>query len=454
MIGRRGILDTNPVARGLGLNERPATASQPWPARPPVRALFLVTSLPVGGAETLLLNLTRQLDRRLITPRVACLKEPGPLAAEFGDDFAFSDLLTRKWDFRVLPRLVYRLRRERIDVLVTVGAGDKMFWGRLGAKLAGLKGVACSLHSTGWPDGVGLLNRWLTPMTHRFIAVAAEHGRFLVEEVGFPASKVTVIPNGVDAARFTRNADAAARLKQELGLNPTASVVTFVAALRPEKNHELFLEVARRVNERRTAAGQAAAHFLIVGDGPCREALEGLAVGGRGTGGGERGTGVGGRGAGSSTCSPLPLGEGLGVRGTCTGAPSIHFLGCRSDIPAILSASDVFLLTSHNEANPVSILEALSCEVPVVATRVGSVAETVVDNETGFLAAPGDAAGLTQRVIALLDHPLLCRRLGEEGRRRVIARWSMAAMARGYEGLLLQLARRPANARRRRSGDG
>lgn len=65
-----------------------------------------------------------------------------------------------------------------------------MFWGRLAAWRAGVPVVASALHSTGWPDGVTRANRWLTPITDGFIAVAAEHGRFLVERERFPASKV------------------------------------------------------------------------------------------------------------------------------------------------------------------------------------------------------------------------------------------------------------------------
>ena len=70
-------------------------------------------------------------------------------------------------------------------------------------------------------------------------------------------------------------------------------------------------------------------------------------------------------------------------------ADAVRFLGTRSDVPEVLSLVDVLALTSHIEANPVSILEAMAAEKPVVATRVGSVAETVQDGKTGYLVAPG-----------------------------------------------------------------
>jgi hypothetical protein len=90
------------------------------------------------------------------------------------------------------------LRRREIDAIVTVGAGDKMFWGRLAARLAGVPVVAAALHSTGWPDVVGRLNRWLPPFTDAFIACAPTHGRYLIEQECFPAERVHVVPNGVD----------------------------------------------------------------------------------------------------------------------------------------------------------------------------------------------------------------------------------------------------------------
>lgn len=187
----------------------------------PLRVMFMVTSMPVGGAETLLVNLIDRLDRDRFSPALCCLKEYGPLGEVLAGRIpAVQGLLAHKYDFRVLPRLVHLLRR-RSDVVVTVGAGDKMFWGRLAARFAGVPVVISALHSTGWPDRVGHLNRLLTPLTDAFIAVAESHGRYLTEEEGFPPGKVHVIPNGVDTTRFMPRGDKAGR-RAMLGLPPQA----------------------------------------------------------------------------------------------------------------------------------------------------------------------------------------------------------------------------------------
>jgi glycosyltransferase involved in cell wall biosynthesis len=284
--------------------------------------------------------------------------------------------------------------------LVTVGAGDKMFWGRLAARLAATPVVLSALHSTGWPDGIGRLNRMLTRWTDAFVAVAPEHGRFLVERERLPLEKVRVIPNGVDTSRFAFDPTAPAMIRRELGLAAGVPLCGIVAALRPEKNHALFVKAAALVRQQVPES-----HFLIVGDGPQRHEVEALLKSHK-----------------MDDC--------------------VHLLGTRTDVPRILAALNVFLLTSDNEANPVSILEALSVEVPVVATQVGSVGATVRPGETGFLAPPGDAPRLAQSVVRVMQDGCLARRLGKTGRQEVQAHWSLERMVRGYEQLILEIYRR------------
>ncbi len=362
----------------------------------PLRILFLTTSMPVGGAETLLVNFVRGLDRGRFAPEIVCLKERGPLGEELAAEMpVHAHLLSYKFDLRVLGRLWRLMRSPRADAVITVGCGDKMFWGRLAAQLAGVPVIASALHSTGWPDGVGRLNRLLTRWTDAFIGVAEAHGRHLVENERFPADKVAVIYNGVDTARFAPRDSTA--IRQSLGIAADAPVIGILAALRPEKNHELFLAGAERI-----LAELPTAHFLIIGDGPRRRELESVA-------------------------------DLLNI------TPAVHFLGSRSDVPELLAACDLVALTSHNEASPVSVLEALSTGCPVVASDVGSVRETVVDGETGRLFPDGDLAAFVAAAVDLLRDAPLRSQMGAEGRRRVEARWSLQAMVGGYEQLIERL---------------
>ncbi len=124
----------------------------PLADRGPLRVMFVITSMPVGGAETLLAELVRRMDRTRFRPEFCCLKRLGPLGEVLAEEVpAYSGLLADKYDFAVLGRLAGLLRRRRIDAVVTVGCGDKMFWGRLAAWLSGVPVVCAALHSTGFP---------------------------------------------------------------------------------------------------------------------------------------------------------------------------------------------------------------------------------------------------------------------------------------------------------------
>ncbi len=362
----------------------------------PLRVAFVLTFMPVGGAETLLVNLVRRLDRRRFAPEICCLKYLGPLGEELAAEVpAYSGLLRHKYDLPVLPRLISLFRQRRYDAVITVGTGgDKMFWGRLAAWRAGVPVIGSALHSTGLPDRVEPSNRQLACLTDAFIAVAPAHGRYIAEHEGCPAAKVRVIPNGVDVERFRPRLPNAA-LRAELGLPPHAPVAAIVAALRPEKNHELFLRVAARVVQTLPTA-----KFLVVGDGPRRAELEQLA-------------------------------QHLGL------ADAVQFLGTRGDVHELLSVVDVAVLTSHMEANPVSLLEALASETPVLAPRVGSIPDVVEHGAWGLLAPAHDENAFSEHLVDLLAHPARAQAMGAAGRRRVLAEYSLEAMVAGYQNLLL-----------------
>ena len=373
----------------------------------PLNVMFVITSMPVGGAETLLVNLTRRFEKSRIRPLLGCLKERGVLGDELADEIpVFDHLIHHKYDVAVARRLRRLFLENEVDSVITVGAGDKMFWGRLAARGAGVPVILSALHSTGWPDGVGRLNRMLTGITDGFIAVANHHADFLVEFERFPQHKVFMIPNGIDTGRFKFSSDSRVHWRSKAGIPQNAPAVGIVAALRPEKNHELFLESARR-----TVEHVPDAHFVIAGDGPGRSELEALAA--------EKGI-----------------------------DNQVHFLGSVSDIPGVLSMLDVFSLTSHNEASPVSILEALSCNRPVVATDVGSISESVLEGKTGFLCDAGDADQLTAKWVKLLKDDDLRESMGRKGRSHVVDNSSLDAMTDGYTELVESLNRQKRTGKR------
>lgn len=377
----------------------------PIESRGPLRTMFIMTSMPFGGAETLLVNLIRRMDRDRFAPEICCLKELGPLGEEMEHEIpTFHHMLTGKYDLRVVPRLVELFRLREIDAVVTVGAGDKMFWGRLCAWLAGVPVIASAIHSTGWPDSINWLNRQLTSVTDRFIGVAAPHGKYLVDVERFPAEKVVVIPNGIDTDRFIPNREAREQIRSELQIAEDAPVCGIVAALRPEKDHALFLQAAKRVKEKCPNA-----HFLIVGDGQERDSIEKLRT-------------------------------QLGLENNVT------LTGSRSDIPDLLAAMDCFALTSKNEASPVSILEAMSSGLPVVAPRVGSIPDAIDDTVNGLLVEASNLDQTAAAITSLMLDPQQRSQIGEAARIKAKQYGSLETMVAGYEDLITGIYRQKVQA--------
>jgi glycosyltransferase involved in cell wall biosynthesis len=177
-----------------------------------------------------------------------------------------------------------------------------------------------------------------------------------------------------------------------------------VANLRPEKQVPDFVQAVRRARSR-----QPELVGLIAGDGAERVAVE----------------------------------------RAIDGDPGVRWLGYRADVPRLLKASDLFALSSANEAAPMSILEAMATGLPVLATNVGAVPELVLDRVTGLLVAPSDPPAMAEQLTVLAADPDLRRRLGEAGLQRQRELWSAEAMVEGYASILQRLPERPGCTRAR-----
>lgn len=190
------------------------------------------------------------------------------------------------------------------------------------------------------------------------------------------ARKLVVVPDGIDLQRFSQTASLN-NLRNDLKLKPNHLLIGTIAALVASKDLYTFIKVAQLVIKQGIAA-----KFLIMGDGPLRTELQNLV-------------------------NELELSE------------QVVFLGFRQDIPALLPQLNIFMLTSQQEGMGSSILEAMACQVPVVATRVGGIPEIVVDGETGLLANKGDIQALAKAVIQLAEDKTLCQTLTSNATRQL-----------------------------------
>ncbi len=362
--------------------------------RGPLRVMFVLTEMVVGGAETLLAEILRKMDRDRFRPELCCLKRLAELGEMLAEEVpTFTELLGSKYDVGVLRRLTDLLRQRRIDAVVTVGTGgDRMFWGRLAAWRAEVPVILSALHSTGDPVRVERMNRMLAPITDGFIGCAKSHSEFLVEGEKCPRDKVFTVWNGVDVNRF-RPRDKAT-MRADLGIERDVPVAGIVAALRPEKQHVMLIEAMGKVVDKLPDAT-----LVVVGDGVERGAIE-------------------------AKVSELDLSR------------NVRLLGTRHDVPEVLAAMDLKVLSSRMEANPASSLEASACGLPVVVPNVGSLPDTVLDGETGVLCRPNNSTALADAMVQVLSDPQKAREMGAAGRALVCRRFSVEAMVRGYERLI------------------
>jgi glycosyltransferase involved in cell wall biosynthesis len=229
------------------------------------------------------------------------------------------------------------------------------------------------------------------------VVAISEGVREVLLDGGLPAGRVEVIPSGIDFTPY-KKALSSDYLRREFGFAGDDYLVGMVAHLADHKGHKYLIRAAK-ILKRQTPKIKV----IIVGEGPLRIELTKEA----------RDSGV----------------EDL-----------VFFLGFRKDVPQILSSLDVFVLSSYLEGLGSSIMDAMACRLPVVATRTGGIPEVVIHRKTGLLVPPRNPSALAKAILRLYNDRDLASRLGEEGYRVVHRRFSAEAMADRMVSLYERLA--------------
>ena len=354
----------------------------------PLRLLWLIDSLTVGGAEALVVPFARRLDRQRFQLIVCALSTiaGNPIEQRLRDEgIAVVNLGARSLRdvgaFRRLERLV---RAERID-LVHAHLTYSAIWSALLSRRTGIPSVA-SLHVAPAASRAvqatrrqkvlttirDLLMRFaVSRWSSRVIMVSDALRDLYLAEGGIRPSKIRVVRNGIEVERFEHDpAETRNRLLDEFGLLPGVPVVATVSVLREGKGIDVLLDAARQVTE---------ASFLIVGDGPKAEEWRQLAAR-----------------------------NGVAAR--------VRWAGHRDDVDALLAGCDLFAHPTFSDAFPTVLLEAMAAGLPVVASKVGCIPEIVEHEITGVLVPPGDAGRLAGALADLLAQRGRARDMGERGR--------------------------------------
>lgn len=356
-----------------------------------MHVLHVVLGLEIGGLEAFVLDLTRAYAGT-VTSTIVCLRSKGAIMAK---DTSHVNIVRLDGEEAFSWALVWKLcaliRREQIDVVHTHNPGPHLY-GALAGRFCG-KPVIHTKHGRNYPDNRRKVyfNRLVTMLTQRIIAVSQDAEAVCRDIESVPARKLRTILNGTDTRIFSRRSGGH-DLRRELGLDDDIPIIGIVARLSRIKNHSLLFRSALELSRRGVRY-----LLVVVGDGPLEHDLRNEVV-------------------------------QLGLQDT------VRFLGARSDVAQLYPQLDVFVLSSISEGVSLTLLEAMSCELPVVATRVGGNPEVVDDGVTGFIVeeTPNGIADALERLVGSEDCASLRRSMGQAGRSRVEARFSMEQTAAAY----------------------
>lgn len=371
--------------------------------------LFAGTTFVTGGAETILSYLVRGLNRPPFRVELLALRTPGAIGEEISSwGIPVHHGLTGPG--RIDPVLPFRIaklvRERRYEAIYFLDHAHAVFYGTLASVGTTVRARLMPVHTMRqWNNQPSLRRpiRMALPWLTRIISIAEVQRQYLMQEEHVPARKLAMIHNGIPiSAPGLEERDLRRReIRSEMRVAEDAPVIGITAVLRPEKNHPLLLQAFSKVHE---SLGNA--ELWIVGDGPERGRLE-------------------------ENVSRLGLQE------------SVRFLGHRADARRLMAGWDVAVLSSHIEALPLSLLEAMDAALPVVSTRVGALEEMVEEARSGLLVSPGDSQALADGILTLLKDPPLRSRMGEQGQAICSRFFSVEGMVNHTADLLCELLRIP-----------
>ncbi len=342
-----------------------------------MRLLFVIDGFNIGGAERITLALLPRLKREGVFLSVFSTGAEGGLTGAFREvcDVVDSHPKERKFDIRLIPLLRKAVAKARPDLIVSI-----LFYADVVTGLAEGRG---RIPLVSWQHVPPAQDMWNNRFYHRlaYRAVLPRFRRFICcadvirEELhglfGVDRGRMELVYNGVDLERFAFHPARAAS-----GDGPFT--IGMVARFGPEKGQTHLIRALAILRE----GALPNARLVLVGDGPTRPAMEDLA-------------------------------RSLGVEN------KVEFAGMRGDVDRLYPTFDLAALTSECEAFPVSILEAMACGRPIVASDLTGVREAVVEGETGELFPVGDARALAEKIIRLARDPVRRASMGMAGRKRV-----------------------------------
>jgi len=361
------------------------------------KVLQIISSLGVGGAETMILELSKGLDFLRVDNHIGVLsytKNPQielPKAAQQNNLSVQVFNCRGRIDVRTMRDIKRFIRQHDIQIIQTHGYKANFYALLCSDAKKTIRIATC--HP--WTEtGVSLKARFYTKLDkawlNRFdkIVAISDAVKEEISQIGISNSKVTVIDNGIDVHRFN-GPFTKESARKKFGLPANKFVVGTIGRMIEEKGHDIFLKAARSLVQRNSNL-----LFVIVGDGPLMNQL-------------------------------AKQRSQLGIE------KHVLLLGRRTEIPELLKTFDLFVLSSLSEGLPMVILEAMAAQKPIIATRVGAIPRVIQDGDSGLLIEP-NAADLQKAILELLGDRAKADRLAQLARERIIKHFSSKSMAEKY----------------------
>jgi glycosyltransferase involved in cell wall biosynthesis len=379
-----------------------------------IRVCQLITDLRLSGAERVVYELSRRLDRSRFDVRVASLRGGEVEQMLLAQGIPVTVLGVRgRWDIGKLGPLVRLLRRERIDLLHT-HLFHSDFAGRAAALLTGVPHLVHTIHvaEQRYRPWQYAFSRLMDFKCERLICVSQSVRDHHAAHSHLPPSRYTVIPNGVDTEAFAADGTpygqaARARTRQQWGLAPRQLAVLFVGRLNHQKGIDVLLAAMSQLAgpgglPKRGADKPPELRFVLAGDGPERPMVERY----------------------------MAQGAGLNCR----------LLGFVADIREALNAADIFVLPSRWEGWPLALAEAMAAGLPCVGTDVPGIRDIIANGRTGLLVRTEDPTALAGAIRDLTSDPALRDTLVAAGKEEIRTKYSIQRNVAAHEKLYLEVA--------------
>ncbi len=375
-----------------------------------IRVCMLLPALKIGGGEVAVMHLLKYLDKSIFDVSVCTLRKNDPTMEKEARTYVES-IYSLGFRWRYFPisfiRLFRYLRRGKFDIIHThLALADAI--GRVAGWMAGIPiRMTTEQGKYLWKSQLFLiLERLLSHITDMRICVSRDIVELRRTREGTPYEKLKYIPNSVDIEKFEKPSKNGAEVRVDFGWNPDDPLIVSVGRLVSAKNYPLLMEALALLSDHHPTL-----KCLLVGEGDCREEIT---------------TKI----------------KALGIE------DKVILAGSRYDIPDLVAAADVFVLSSLREGTPLSLLEAMALGKAVVGTSVGGIAETITNGENGLLVPSEDAQALAVAMEKLLRDGELQRKLGQAAIETVSNTFSARVTTESVAEIYIELYKRKVLTRR------